>query len=570
MKSKVTNIKQYIPSTKKSYDLFSIHSKGKNRRYGLGSLAKLNLSSITTKNFKSHDNINKLELNKINLIYGQNSAGKSSLLQSMLVTTENTDTLSYVSENLIPSLNFLSNTYDVGGFKHCIRDQNLRKTLTFGTEVSHDDGGSQSINFSFRNEKLTEISFDFKEFSLYGSEVGLIKGENRGEVKEKLIFNFSGSIGFKKINSKSSEAKKILDLHTADLSDRSRDMFDKSNYHILKSSSSSMEIDQTGFAIAESRNSDRKLKEITINYESLYLLIPDDASALPMVPGVLSEYIALYGIQRNKMIYAGENLASLSNFFDPKSLAKKFKALKINKDANLDLLTSSIIHSFCIQSHLAFTHIPPIRGIPGRGSIANNRIADPAVRYIDNVFSTKNKEVNKKDISKINKNLLKLGMDYKVGTSEYYQLGRKQNALVLKTLQANAELGFADVGKGVSQVLPIIVAAAIERHQNILIEQPEIHLHPRLQADVAEVLVESLTSNNNRFIVETHSDNLLLRLQKKVRKKELESNDISIYYLEKLANNKIQPVKISILEDGSLSQDFPEGFFDIALNEILD
>ena len=91
-----------------------------------------------------------------------------------------------------------------------------------------------------------------------------------------------------------------------------------------------------------------------------------------------------------------------------------------------------------------------------------------------------------------------------------------------------------------------------------------------LQADVAEVLVESLTSNNNRFIVETHSDNLLLRLQKKVRKKELKSNDISIYYLEKLANNKIQPVKISILEDGSLSQDFPEGFFDIALNEILD
>ena len=62
--------------------------------------------------------------------------------------------------------------------------------------------------------------------------------------------------------------------------------------------------------------------------------------------------------------------------------------LKLRKDANLDLLSSAIVHAFVFQGRINLTHIPPIRGIPGRGSIQNNRIADPAVKYMDDIFST--------------------------------------------------------------------------------------------------------------------------------------------------------------------------------------
>ncbi|MDA9174648.1 DUF3696 domain-containing protein [Gammaproteobacteria bacterium] len=558
MNKKITSIRKYIPESKKIFDrIRSIDSKG----LGFGSLEKYNLTGITTKNFKSLEKIDNLNLKKINLIYGQNSAGKSSFLQSMLISRDNDRTLSFGGESIIPTLNFLGNTYDVGGFNHCIRDQNLNNTLTLGSEISHDKGFSQSINFAYKKEKFISVNINFGFFALKASEVSSRKG--RPHIDQNFTFIIDGNLNFKVVSNNTVEAKMILsqlEEHKG-LSGTKRDSKDES-FYLLKCVNPDLLIH---------KSFEKSKKDIWVDYDCLYLRIPGNSKHIPKVPRILNGYIDICGV-KNKKILIGDNLSGIGSsiFAAIDGRVFKNKKLKASKDANLDLILAAIIHALCLQSAVSLTHIPPIRGIPGRGSVANNRIADPAVRYMDDVFSSSvSNNSNKNEIKQINKYLLNLGMEYKVDTSEFYQLGRKQNALVLKTLKTNAELGFADVGKGVSQVLPIIVAASIENHENILIEQPEIHLHPKLQADVAEVLVDSALTKNNRFIVETHSENLLLRLQKKVRNKKINCDDINIYYLKKLADGTINPIKIDILEDGSLSEDFPDGFFDIAVNEMF-
>ena len=76
-----------------------------------------------------------------------------------------------------------------------------------------------------------------------------------------------------------------------------------------------------------------------------------------------------------------------------------------------------------------------------------------------------------------------------------------------------------DVGFGVSQILPFIVQSLASGGWIISIEQPEVHVHPKLQADLGDLLAEAIKEpRQNRFIIETHSEHLILRLQRLVAK----------------------------------------------------
>jgi|GEM_PF-1044598 len=105
----------------------------------------------------------------------------------------------------------------------------------------------------------------------------------------------------------------------------------------------------------------------------------------------------------------------------------------------------------------------------------------------------------------------------------------------------------------------------------VSIEEPENHLHPAFQSKLADMLLDAYQNYNISFIVETHSEYLIRKLQTLVAKKQVSSKDISLYYLydpdeSKRPNHVPQLKKIEIQEDGCLSEPFGSGFFDEADN----
>lgn len=123
-----------------------------------------------------------------------------------------------------------------------------------------------------------------------------------------------------------------------------------------------------------------------------------------------------------------------------------------------------------------------------------------------------------------------------------------------------------DVGYGVSLQIPILFQALLSENytkkgQTILIEQPEVHLHPKLQAKFIETLLS--IGNKNSYFIETHSEHIVRKLQVLVKNKTfgIKPEDINIYYFRR-SSEKFEISSHKILSDGKLSENFPDGFYD--------
>ena len=100
----------------------------------------------------------------------------------------------------------------------------------------------------------------------------------------------------------------------------------------------------------------------------------------------------------------------------------------------------------------------------------------------------------------------------------------------------------------------------------IAVEEPEVHLHPKYQSLLAEMFVEAYQKYNIHFIIETHSEYLIRKLQVMVadKKNALLPSDVSLNYVEKEGDGVSANRKIEIGEDGRLSEPFGKGFLDEA------
>ncbi len=127
----------------------------------------------------------------------------------------------------------------------------------------------------------------------------------------------------------------------------------------------------------------------------------------------------------------------------------------------------------------------------------------------------------------------------------------------------------ADVGFGVSQALPLLIQTFYAPEDSIVvIEQPEIHLHPRAQVAMADVLIQA--SNTKTLIIETHSEHILARIRRRVAEKKIDLSDIGIYYFSPQPEGA-EAREILINDLGQFKPEtFPEGFFAEDLEEALE
>ena len=128
-------------------------------------------------------------------------------------------------------------------------------------------------------------------------------------------------------------------------------------------------------------------------------------------------------------------------------------------------------------------------------------------------------------------------------------------------------MALPDVGFGISQLLPFIVQSLATERQIISIEQPEVHVHPKLQADLGDLLAEAIQKSKNQFIIETHSEHLILRLQRLVRNKQIKPEDVSVIYVSR-GTEGAKAERLRIDEDGDFIDEWPNGFFPERLREL--
>jgi hypothetical protein len=146
-------------------------------------------------------------------------------------------------------------------------------------------------------------------------------------------------------------------------------------------------------------------------------------------------------------------------------------------------------------------------------------------------------------------------------------------------------LGIEDVGYGISTVLPIVTAITHKEKCIISVEQPELHIHPRLQTELGELLLKSSMENQNTLLIETHSEDLILRVLRRVREtteSELEDwpealreacpqgirlEDIAVLYVQP-GENGAEVIELPITPHGGFSCPWPGGFFEEKLKEL--
>jgi hypothetical protein len=127
----------------------------------------------------------------------------------------------------------------------------------------------------------------------------------------------------------------------------------------------------------------------------------------------------------------------------------------------------------------------------------------------------------------------------------------------------------ADVGYGISQVLPVVVAGySLDPGELFIVEQPELHLHPRAQAELGDFFLE-LYRRKVQCIVETHSEHLIMRLQRHVASGRIVPEELTVNYVA--AGNLAKEVtKLPLNRDGIFERNWPEGFFEERLEEALE
>jgi len=233
-------------------------------------------------------------------------------------------------------------------------------------------------------------------------------------------------------------------------------------------------------------------------------------------------------------------------------------------EASLPIFNPSWLYSRNIRKLI---HIPGLRGNPERTypiTAIGNEFPGTFENYVASVVNywQENEDNRLKDLSSAFETL---GLSSKV---EAKRVNDVQIELLVSRLPGSNDVSdmvsIADVGIGVSQVLPVIVALLVAQPgQLVYLEQPEIHLHPRAQTALAEILADA-AKRGVRVVVETHSELLLLAVQSLVAEGKLSPDLVKLHWFTRREDG-VTEVRSAELDEAGAFGDWPEDFSDVSL-----
>ncbi|AHK17364.1 DUF3696 domain-containing protein [Thalassolituus oleivorans] len=487
--------------------------------------------SVSISNFKAFQENQDISLSPITLICGPNSSGKSSIIQAIMLMKQSLGKPGDYA-GLVSNGEYV----ELGGYNSMVNN--------------HDD--SKDIKFSF--------DFDAPE-ELKTSSIGyyrLFGKKHKRRVSLSYHLHKSNSSGYREVFTHLKDIRFSIYLV-----DNTRDSYE--------------------FSLSSKLNDESS--EFTPELSRQFQLIDEESKE--QFSRLIMRRLEGDKSRERKLINLCNELVFLSDvtYSTPASvkLANE-KGITGKPESFMEVAFShTVMNSLSTEFHEKFSDIAylgPLRSYPSRlyspkGEQSNSvgKLGEHAARILHE---------KPKICEAINEWFSQFDIPYDITTEN---IGNDVTGMVislqLKDKRTGVIVGPSDVGFGIGQLLPILVEGLVRDESTILVEQPEIHLHPRLQANIADFLIATIPSKNNgkksstekdfarnQWIVETHSEALILRLQRRVREKKLSHKDISIIYVDPDTNGG-NVTQIKLDESGDFIDEWPDGFFDERLQEIF-
>jgi AAA ATPase domain len=537
------------------------------------------LGSLGVSGFKAFSGWEQIDFKPITLIYGTNSSGKSSILQSLLLLKQSLDQVENPEALLSPK----GKLVDLGGYREFASLHDVSKPVSFRITLDWDEQarvwlpfprslvkGQIGLQFTFgysdRNDttKLNnvelwagdiqepvirfaplEIDQQPKNLQAFGFGFGLSGRPSRTLLRSESV-NYSHPFWreywqFRKTQNSSSPLRQ--ELQTA------RQRLDKLEFQR---------------AAINKRQDAARLRQLDKQKQALTARINNLEKEL----GTQVEYSfeSMVGDLEEKLSHTFLNCRN----FLPVEISidqedPSIGGVELTAGPALMLAASTLLRSF-LQELL---YIGPLRDFPDRHYIYSGTFSEyvgKTGKLLPEILYT-----NRKLLAKVNEQLSKFEIGYKLEISSAAGKSELQDVFAVRLVDRilGVNVSMVDVGFGISQVLPVIVQSMMSSGTTLCIEQPEIHLHPRLQAQLGSLFVETIKPPySNKFIIETHSEHLFLRLQKMVRNGQISAGDISIIYVDRTPEGS-RCMRMRLSSTGELLDRWPDGFFEESYREIF-
>lgn len=182
-------------------------------------------------------------------------------------------------------------------------------------------------------------------------------------------------------------------------------------------------------------------------------------------------------------------------------------------------LLNDLAYNLC-ESRL--NYVSPLRAHPKRYYMLDKAKMAISLDTLDGDAIAEVLKENKNVKKSVNEWFSKFG--FKIDVKEFKEVIHHMNVT-----QNGLSLDITDVGFGISQILPIIIQGFLSMDESLtIIEQPEIHLHPKMQADLGDLFIDIVNQNNKKLIIETHSEYLLRRVRRRISEGKIDSKDVAI------------------------------------------
>ena len=536
---------------------------------------KIVLREYQLTNFKAFAGPETIPIRPITLIYGPNSSGKSSVLQSLLLLKQTLQEAENPETLLLPK----GNLVNLGGYREFIHRHDVSKSFSFKVVLDYCKEGTHNTFGNLVPDNLIEtpllglkVAFNYntETSNVVLSSVELFLGEEsspaviyKPEKQDILEIEHSG---YRETILKVDNINYAYNFWNAWFVTYGKKI---ANNALAEVKSHLRQKNNKASQLQSERN---KQKQEKIQEEIKQLI-------------QWQKRFENYGFKEAIEDISKANLHSLifcRNFLPSTSnalLVEKLSAPEIRylfqehrRHWLPDVLGITLQSCSMFRRFLeSFIYIGPLREYPERLYIlsgnSSQQVGKSGKMVSDILF--RNPEL----LKQVNEQLERFGLEYELKVASYTNKDTSELsdvfALRLVDKYTDVNVSLLDVGFGISQVLPIIVQSMLSRNTTLLIEQPEIHIHPRLQAELGSLLAECIKPPlNNQFIIETHSEHLMLRLQKLIRKGELKPEDVSVIYVDRGAEGS-KCLHLRLDEEGDFIDEWPGGFFEEDFNEIF-